>query len=156
MPPEFDVFERLKRHGIPFVIVGGHAVNYHGYIRATEDADVVWLRSPENEEQLHRALVELDANYISSEIDPITGIERTVPVTLPWIQNTRLMMLYTKCGFLDLFDYIPGIPQADPAELMQSSLEVDGLRFASLDWLRKMKRAAGRDKDLLDLKNLPD
>jgi hypothetical protein len=31
-----------------------------------------------------------------------------------------------------------------------------GVKFASLEWLRRMKRAAGRPKDLLDLENLAD
>ena len=39
-----NVFEVLTRYGVPFVVIGGHAVNYHGYIRATEDRDIVLLR----------------------------------------------------------------------------------------------------------------
>ena len=156
MPPDFEILQSLKRHGIPFVIVGGHAVNFHGYRRATEDTDAVWLRSPEQEEALLKALTEIGARYIGTEIDPATGIERTFPVTLPWIRTTRLMMLYTKHGFLDLFDYVPGLPSEDPNVLITSGVEVDGLRFARLDWLRRMKQAAGRAKDALDLENLPE
>jgi hypothetical protein len=156
MPPDFEILQSLRRHGIPFVIVGGHAVNFHGYRRATEDIDVVWLRSPEQEEALLKALTEIGARYIGTEIDPTTGIERTFPVTLPWIRTTRLMMLYTKHGFLDLFDYVPGLPSEDPNVLISSGVEVDGLRFARLDCLRRMKQAAGRAKDVLDLENLPE
>ena len=39
------VFQLLARAGVPFVIIGGHAVNFHGYVRATEDADLVFQRS---------------------------------------------------------------------------------------------------------------
>jgi hypothetical protein len=39
---------------------------------------------------------------------------------------------------------------------LAASVEVNGLRFASLQWLRRMKQAAARPKDLLDLKNLAD
>jgi hypothetical protein len=39
---------------------------------------------------------------------------------------------------------------------LAETLEVDGLRFPSLSWLRRMKRMAGRPKDLLDLENLPE
>ena len=35
------------------------------------------------------------------------------------------------------------------------SIELDNLRFVSLRWLRKLKRAAGRHKDLDDLEHLP-
>ncbi len=39
------VFQFLARAGVPFVIIGGHAVNFHGYVRATEDADVIFEAS---------------------------------------------------------------------------------------------------------------
>jgi hypothetical protein len=41
------IFHTLAAAGIPFVIIGGHAVNFHGYIRTTEDADIVFRRTPE-------------------------------------------------------------------------------------------------------------
>ena len=156
MPPDFELFEVLRRHGVPFVIVGGHAVNFHGYRRATEDTDVIWLRSTESEEALFHALSEVGAQYIGTDIDPATGMERTYPVTLPWIRASRLMMLWTRFGFFDIFDYVPGFPDQEVRELLTTGIEAEGLRFASLDWLRRMKRAAGRPKDLLDLENLPE
>jgi hypothetical protein len=149
------ILETLRRHGIPFVIVGGHAVNFHGFRRGTEDVDVVWFRSAENEQKLLAALTELNACYIVKEIDPATGLERTVPVSLPYIRAYHLMMLFTSFGFLDLFDYVPGFPDEDVQNLMTSSIESDGFRFVSLAWLRQMKEAAGRTKDKTDLDNLP-
>ncbi len=150
-----EIFAVLKTHGVPFVIVDGHAVNFHGFVRATQDYDVVWIRRDESEQQLLRALNELDARYIGDEIDPISGVERVYPVTPQWIQITHLMMLTTRLGFLDLFDYIPGFPNENVANLLSTSLESGGLRYASLSWLRKMKESSGRPQDLIDLKNLP-
>ena len=141
---------------MPFVIIGGHAVNFHGYGRATEDIDVVWLRSPEAEQLLLRALTEIDARYIGKEIDPDTGIERTYPITLGFIQSSRLMMLWTRYGFLDLFDHVPGFPQENVRQLLTSSIESEELQYVSLNWLRQMKQASGRTKDRLDLENLPE
>jgi hypothetical protein len=155
MAPDFHLFEVMRRHGVPFVIVGGHAVNYHGYRRATEDADAVWFRSSESERTLLAVLTEIRAMYIGNEIDPATRIERTYPVTMSFIQSTHLMMLWTNHGFLDLFDYIPGFPLEDVEQLLASSVEADGFRYVSLSWLRKLKQQAGRTKDLLDLENLP-
>ncbi|MFN5756186.1 MAG: hypothetical protein ACK54F_07205 [Planctomycetia bacterium] len=54
-----------------------------------------------------------------------------------------------------LFDYVPGYPVESVATLFESSREVEGIRFVSLGWLRRLKAAAGRPKDLLDLENLP-
>lgn len=156
MPPELHIADVLRRHGVPFVIIGGHAVVFHGYRRSTEDTDVVWLRSAESEQALLNALTELGAQYIGDHIDPTTKIERAYPVNLPYIQASHLMMLTTRHGFLDLFDYIPGFPTEPPSELLASGVELQNVRFASLDWLRRMKRASGRAKDLLDLENLPE
>jgi len=155
MTPEFRVFEVLRRHHVPFVVVGGHAVTFHGFIRATEDTDVLWIRSPAAEESLLNALEEIAAEYIGNEIDPATGIERTHPVTASFVRAERLMMLCTTVGFLDLFDYVPGYPAVPVTTVWEAGVELDGIRFASLEWLRKLKQAAGRPKDLLDLDNLP-
>jgi len=155
MTPDFRILEVLSRHGVPFVVVGGHAVNVHGYIRATEDTDVLWIRSPQAEAALLRALVEVHAEFIGSEIDPVTRLERTHPVTEAFVRSERLMMLCTAAGFLDLFDYVPGLPGVSVEAIRASAVEVDGVRYASLDWLRKLKQAAGRPKDLVDLENLP-
>ena len=57
---------------------------------------------------------------------------------------------------LDLFDYVPGFPKEPVTAVWETGVELDGIRFASLEWLRRMKKAAGRPKDLLDLENLPD
>jgi hypothetical protein len=156
MSPDFAIFEVLRRHGVAFVVVGGHAVNAHGYRRSTEDIDIVWLRSDDAEKALLKALIEIDAKYIGTDIDPATGIEKTYPVTLSFIRASRLMMLWTRYGFLDLFDYIPGLPSEDPRQLLIDGIEANELRFPSLTWLRRMKRMAGRPKDLLDLENLPE
>ncbi len=156
MAPDFRVFEALSRHGVPFVVMGGHAVSFHGYVRGTEDTDVLWVRSPQSEAGLLLALDELEARYIGTEIDPATGIERTYPVTAAFVRSQQLMMLCTNAGFLDLFDYVPGHPGVAVAAVLESSAEAEGVRFISLEWLRRLKNAAGRPKDLLDLENLPD
>lgn len=155
MAPDFRLFEVLGCHHVPFVVIGGHAVNVHGYVRATEDTDVLWVRNRDSEERLLRALDELDALYIGSEIDPTTGIERTHPVTEAFVRSQNLMMLCTSAGFLDLFDYVPGHPAVPVQAVVDTAILVDGIRFVSLEWLRKLKVAAGRPKDLLDLENLP-
>jgi hypothetical protein len=155
MTPDFRLFDVLTRHGVPFVVVGGHAVNFHGFIRGTEDTDVLWIRSPAAEVSLRGALEELAAEYIGDEIDPATGIESTHRVTEAFIRDERLMMLCTSAGFLDLFDYVPGYPAVSVRTVWETSIDLDGVRFASLEWLRKLKQAAGRPKDLLDLEHLP-
>ena len=155
MASNLAAFEVLRRHGVPFVIVGGHAVYLHGYQRDTEDADAVWLRSAASEAALWAALTELKAGYIGRDIDPATKIERVYPVSLPYVRANHLMMLVTTVGFLDLFDHVPGHPTVDVGEVAGTALEVNGYSVVSLGWLRRMKEVAARPKDLVDLEHLP-
>ena len=137
-----EIFRALQKHGVDFVIIGGHAVNFHGYSRTTEDADIVWMRSEDGENKLLAALAEIEAQYIGKEIDPATNIERMYPVTPAFIGAMHLMMLVTRYGFLDIFDYVPGLPEKDVTELFRTSIEFRGLKYVSLDWLWKMKTAS--------------
>ena len=155
MAPDPGLLAILARHGVPFVVIGGHAVNFHGHLRATEDTDVLWLRTAENEARVLAALGELRAEWIDDEIDPATGIERTHPVTAAFIRARPLMMLCTSMGYLDLFDHVPGLPDATVAELIDSACDLDGIRYVSLPWLRRLKTASARPRDLADLDNLP-
>jgi len=146
----------LSSHNVPFVVIGGHAVTYHGFVRATEDTDVVFKRTPRSESALLRALTAVNTNWIGDEIDPETGIERLIPVSAAYIRGTRMMMLVTDFGFLDIFDYVPGLPELPVEQLFESALEHGGHRYVSLPLLRAMKVAANRPKDRADLENLPD
>ena len=150
------VFQLLARAGVPFVIIGGHAVVFHGYVRTTEDADLIFERSPASEAALLVALESIHACWISDQRDPATGQERLVPVSPSYVRGEHLMMLTTDLGFLDLYDYIPGFPDTPVADVFSDSIELDNLRFISLRWLRKLKQAAGRHKDLDDLEHLDD
>jgi hypothetical protein len=150
-----SVFQLLACAGVPFVIIGGHAVVFHGYVSATEHADLIFERSGASEAALLEALRSIHACWISDERDPATGHERLVPVSPSYVRGQHLMMLTTDLGFLDLYDYVPGFPDVPVAEVFSDSIEFDNLRFVSLRWLRKLKQAAGRHKDLDDLEHLP-
>lgn len=152
--PQFEFYPLLLKHQVPFVIIGGHAVQFHGYLRNTEDVDVLWVRSPECEPRLLAALQEANACWISNERDPATGVERLIPVSAAYVSVTHLMMLVTDYGFVDLFDHVPGFPDANVQEVYGQSVPAGQLRYVSLEWLKKMKQAAGRPKDQMDLEKL--
>ncbi len=149
------IAETMATANVPFVIIGGHAVNYHGFPRATQDVDIIFKRSDESVKALYEALSKLEGCWISNELDPETGIEKTVAITPEYIAREHLMMLSTKLGYLDLFDFIPGLPNEPLDELFATAETIGSLRFASLNWLRRMKQASGRPQDKIDLENLP-
>jgi hypothetical protein len=152
----FKLLKILTDHGVPVVVIGGHAVSFHGHIRDTEDLDVIWLRTDAAEAALLAALTAVNAKWISNTIDPATGIEKPVPISLPYIKAHHLMMLVTDLGLLDLFDYVPGEPNADVQDVFDKSVDAGGARYVSLDWLRRMKSATDRPKDAEDLRQLED
>ncbi len=147
-----DLFLATK---IPFAVIGGFAVNAHGYVRSTEDVDILFQRTPESQQRLFELLTEIEAYYIGSEIDPETGVERIHKVTRQYVAEHRLLMLGTRLGYLDLFDFVPGIPDASVAAVLQSAKTIDGRPFVDLYWLRRMKVASDRPQDRIDLQNLP-
>ena len=147
------IFDILKSHNVEFVIIGGHAVNYHGYVRTTEDFDII-IKPEDNNKKLFEALSEMNACWITNEIDTETKIEKTKPVTLSYMSNNHLMMLCTDNGFIDIFDFIPGFPEISADEIFDTSEEFKGLKYISLDWLIKIKQKAGRTRDLEDIEKL--
>ena len=51
-------FQLLNKHSVKYILVGGFAVNYHGFSRATGDVDL-WLEDSEvNRKKLVAALKE--------------------------------------------------------------------------------------------------
>jgi predicted nucleotidyltransferase len=45
-----DFLKSLNDHGVEYLLVGGHAVAYHGYVRPTQDLDV-WIGASQNNAQ---------------------------------------------------------------------------------------------------------
>ena len=139
----------LTENGVDVVIIGGQAVNVHGVARATEDVDLVIRHN--DDDALLSTLRSINAFYIGRDIDPTTGLERTYPVSMAYLRHSNLSMLGSDVGFIDLFDYIPGHEDHCVDELFETAIEVQGLLFCSLKWLRRMKAASGRPIDLQDL-----
>lgn len=57
---ELDDLERivasLNKNGVDFMIIGGYAVIFHGYVRNTKDLDILIRRTPENARRAVAAL----------------------------------------------------------------------------------------------------
>ena len=49
LPPDFKEFLKLLGdHKVEYLLIGGYAVGYHGYPRATVDMDIWIARHPSN------------------------------------------------------------------------------------------------------------
>ncbi len=51
-----DLLRLFGQHDVEYVMVGGFAVNFYGYVRATQDIDLLVFPSPENARRVMAAL----------------------------------------------------------------------------------------------------
>ncbi len=153
---EFDLrglLAALHEHEVRFVVIGGVAVGAHGYIRATEDLDLVPDPDPANLKLLTAALEALGSTLPTVEGRPFdpdkdgTVILRGGNVTAD-----------TRFGGLDVVQRLRGVPAY--SELAEDAVESNVLgipvRVCSLGRLREMKRVQSRAQDQADLENLPE
>jgi hypothetical protein len=151
----YRLLQILAQAGVEFVVIGGHAVSFHGYVRTTEDSDIVFKRTPDSEAALLRTLQSINGCWISDVVDPQTRLERLVPISEAYVRSQHLMMLCTDLGFLDIYDFVPGYPETPVQELFADAVAFGELHFISLRWLRTLKAKAARHKDMDDLEHLP-
>ena len=129
---------------VEFVIVGGLAANAHGSARVTTDVDVVYARSPANLTRIIKAL------------QPLKPYLRGAPAGLPFEWTTATLKaglnftLITSAGPIDLLGEIVGGGSYDNVISHSVIVRAFGIDVAIIDlpWLIKVKRAAGRPKDL--------
>lgn len=134
-----DVFDRLERDDIRYVVVSGVAVVLHGHARPVIDLDLVIDSAPD---EARRAMATLAA----------TGFVPTLP--LPLSMATVMRMFDQSGRELDLFVryHLPF------SELWSDSVRVQvgdhRVHVVSLDHLIKVKRSIGRPHDLQDVEGL--
>jgi hypothetical protein len=129
---------------VEFIIIGGFAATAHGSAHVTVDLDVVYRRTADNVGRLAGALA------------PLSPYLRGAPRGLPFsfdaatIERGLNFTLTTSAGDLDLLGEVAGggaydalLPHSEVRELL--NLEC---RFVTLEMLIRLKRAAGRPKDL--------
>jgi predicted nucleotidyltransferase len=140
----------LTDRGVKFIIVGGVAATAHGSARLTVDLDVVYSREPENQANLVQALA-AHSPYL-----------RGAPPGLPFQFDARTVAagfnftLTTELGPIDLLGEVAGGGAYEDllADTILISLFGIDCRCVSLDALLRLKRAAGRPKDLETLAEL--
>lgn len=145
LPPDFKEFLRLlNAHRVEYLLIGGHAVAYHGYPRATADMNVWIAIGPENAEKMVRALNEF--GFSDPEISPAL-----------FLQEGQIIRMGVPPLRIEIATSISGVDFADCyAERVLGVLDGVDVSLIGLRHLRINKRACGRHKDLADLDNLPE
>ena len=137
-----EFIELLNSRKVDYIIVGGHAVAFHGHPRFTGDIDFLLRPSHENAERLIGAVEAFGFSEMSLSLDDFTR------------PNTVVQLGYPP-NRIDLLTSISGL-DFDEAWSSRLGGELDGLPVFFLGWdaLLKNKRASGRDKDLADVSKL--
>jgi hypothetical protein len=146
-----DALEILAKHRVRFVVIGGIAANLRGSTTLTQDLDVCYARDGDNLGRLAKALKELQARL------------RGAPSDVPFVLDAKTLAMgdhftfVTEAGSLDILGHPSGIP-GGYEELERAADEMDlggfSVKVVSIDDLIRMKRAAGRAKDLVELEIL--
>jgi hypothetical protein len=150
----------LHERGVEHIVIGGFAVNAHGFARPSKDLDIVPNPSRENLSRLAVALGELNTRNAESG-DFQDGEFPLDPTSVEDLSQGGNFRLETDLGGLDVMQWIAGIDVDDPySELAAHAIEGRPddvpMRVCGLAHLRAMKQAAGRPRDLDDLQHLPE
>ena len=132
----------LNKHGVEYVVIGAHALAFHGIARFTEDLDL-WLgRSKENARRLAAALEEFGTPF------PEGGEHE-------WTLEKRMVRIGHPPYQLDLLNFAADLPFEQVWE-RRVPADMGGVPVGILsreDFILS-KRAAGRTKDLRDIEEL--
>lgn len=143
MEPTFEKLLVVLAEGeVEFVLVGGVAVSLHGYLRLTEDVDVLVEASPENVERLLTAM----GNYGE-------GFARELSLRDFGDEEGAIRIVEESEGSqLDVFTRMAGIRFADLAvDAEKFPLAGHQILYASKRALIDLKSRSSREKDRFDV-----
>lgn len=144
LPNDFKEFLRLLRaRGVEYLVVGGWAVIYHGYPRATDDLDVWIAVSPTNAERVVNVFREFgfDVPELSTNL---------------FLKGDSIVRIGVEPVRIEVMTSISGVQFEECYRgRLETTLDEEPVSLINLDHLRRNKKASGRLKDLSDLENLP-
>lgn len=137
-----DLLEIFEKREVEYAVVEGFAVNFYGYVRNTQDLDVLVFPSAENAVRVMQALEEFgfgDAGI------PQEYFERRGSAIHLGVEPNRI----------DLLTKLEGV-ETEQIRRGVRSVELDGCRvqMVSLEVLLEAKRNSSRAKDLADVEEL--
>lgn len=145
LSPEFLAFLKcLNDEKVEYLLIGGYAVNLHGYARATGDLDVWIAMRPVNAQAIIRAF-----DRFGFDVD---GLDETI-----FIKPRSIVRFGEPPMKVEVVTSIGGV-EFEQCQVSAQSFEIAGVLIPviGLKDLRINKAASGRPKDLIDLEHLPE
>lgn len=140
----------LSDGGVRFIVIGAVAGRILGSPSLTRDLDICYARDRENREALAAVLTSIHAR--------LRGVREKVPFRLDAraLAAGDSFTFVTDIGDLDVLGTPSGTQGYDDLALDAERIEIEGrtILVASIDDLIRMKRAAGRPKDLVEIEIL--
>lgn len=152
------ILATLVANEVEFLLVGGLAVGYHGYPRATKDIDIVPAPEARNLDKLWAALVALDAEMLA--LGEFRREELPVSLSAEELGRGANWDLRTTHGRLDVIQHVEGaLENSGDYERLRAGAIPARYAFgtvwvAGYDDLIDLKTLAGRDQDLVDIRAL--
>jgi hypothetical protein len=141
-----DILVELHNAGARFVVLGGHAVAFHGHPRATKDLDVLVEANSDNAKRVYAALAAFGA--------PLSAFQVSVE---DFASYDGVLQLGVPPRRIDIINRADGISFAEAiADGESFNLEGCEIPVIGRSALIKNKRAAGRPQDIADVKALGD
>jgi hypothetical protein len=150
------LLEKLINAGVEFIIIGGYAVNYHGYNRTTGDLDI-WIK-PENKNR-DILLTVLDTFGFSREsLEKLHNTDFRQPFVFNFWERPHKVDILTKISgvtfdeaykskVVENFEGL-SIPFLDFNHLVLSKMTTNRLRDqADVEELQKIKKLKNRKPD---------
>ena len=144
LPLDFKEFLKLlNEKGVRYLLIGGYAVGYHGYPRATNDMDVWIAIHLDNAQKIVDVLKEF--GFDQPELTPEL-----------FLQKNKIIRMGNPPMRLEISTGISGVKFEECyASRIVDTLDGVQVDIIDLTHLKANKKAAGRLKDLADLENLP-
>jgi hypothetical protein len=137
-----DFLKLLTAKNVEYLLIGGYAVNYYGYVRDTGDLDI-WVRSTEENVELAAEALE-DFGYASKRD------------TLPYLkQPGKIIRMGIPPFRIEVSTEIDGV-EFDECYTNRTTFNLGETVVSLLGFedLLKNKKASGRLKDLADVEEL--
>jgi hypothetical protein len=144
LPPDFkDFLQLLNSEKVEYLLVGGYAVGFYGYPRATGDLDV-WVAA--NESNAQKVVTVLQRFGFSATTLSPKFFNKSDQVFRMGVQPISIDIITTASGV--------AFAECYARRNMQT---LDGVQapLIHIDDLKQNKKSSGRPKDLDDLQNLP-
>jgi predicted nucleotidyltransferase len=145
------ILRALAEHEVDYVLIGGLAVQTHGHVRTTNDADLIPAPDPANLERLAAALRSLEARVLNPG-------EKETAIDSKMLTRATIWQFASRDVGIDVMHKVPGGRSYE--ELSKGALHVQlgdiDVPVVGLDDLIQMKLSRGRPVDLADVASLTD